>query len=124
MKPILGRFTEPTYALLRIVAGLLFAFHGAQKVLGLFGGQQPPMFSQFWFAGVIELVAGIMIAIGLLTSLVAFIAAGEMAVAYFQAHAPKGTWPILNGGELAVLYCFVFLYMAARGGGRYSVDGR
>ena len=121
MKPILGRFTEPTYALLRIVAGLLFAFHGAQK-FGFLGGQMAPMFTQVWFAGVIELVGGVLIAIGLLTSVAAFIASGEMAVAYFQAHAPKGTWPGQNGGELAVLYCFLFLYIAARGAGRYSVD--
>ena len=124
MKPILGRFTEPTYALLRIVAGLLFAVHGAQKILGIWGGQQPPMFTQVWFAGVIELVGGLMIAVGLLTSLAAFIASGEMAVAYFQAHAPGGWNPVLNRGELAVLYCFLFLYIAARGGGRYSVDRR
>ena len=123
MKPLLGRFAEPAYALLRVVAGLMFAFHGAQK-FGFFGGQMAAMFSQTWFAGVIELVGGLMIAIGLMTSLVAFICSGEMAVAYFQAHAPKASWPNMNGGELAVLYCFLFLYMAARGGGRYSVDRR
>jgi len=123
MKPLLGRFAEPAYALLRLVAGLMFAFHGAQK-FGFFGGTAAPMLSQIWFAGVIELVGGILIAIGLFTSLVAFICSGEMAVAYFQAHAPKAFWPNLNGGELAVLYCFLFLYIAARGGGRYSVDRR
>ena len=123
MKPVLGRFSEPAYALLRLVAGLMFAFHGAQK-FGFFGGTLAPMLSQVWFAGVIELVGGILIAIGLFTSLVAFICSGEMAVAYFQAHAPKAFWPNMNGGELAVLYCFLFLYMAARGGGRYSVDRR
>lgn len=123
MKPLLGRFSEPAFALLRVVAGLMFAFHGAQK-FGLFGGQMMPMFSQVWFAGVIELVGGVLIAIGFLTSIVAFICSGEMAVAYFQAHAPKDFWPTLNGGELAVLYCFLFLYIAARGGGRYSVDRR
>jgi putative oxidoreductase len=124
MKPILGRFAEPAFALLRVVAGLLFAFHGVQKLFGILGGQQPPMFSQIWFAGVIELVGGVLIAIGLFTSLAAFIASGEMAVAYFQAHAPRGPWPTLNQGELAVLYCFLFLYIAARGGGRYSIDRR
>ena len=123
MKAILGRFTEPAYALLRIVAGLMFAFHGAQK-FGLFGGQMAPMFSQIFFAGVIELVGGVLIAVGLMTSLVAFICSGEMAAAYFLAHAPKGVWPNMNGGELAVLYCFLFLYIAARGGGRYSIDRR
>jgi putative oxidoreductase len=124
MKPILGRFTEPTYALLRIVAGLLFAFHGVQKLFGMYGGTQMPMFSQPWFAGVIELVGGVLIAIGLFTSLVAFICSGEMAVAYFQVHAPKGFWPTLNGGELAALYCFLFLYISARGGGAWSLDRR
>ena len=124
MKPILGRFTEPTYALLRIVAGLLFAFHGVQKLLGMYGGAQVPMLSQAWFAGVIELVGGVLIAIGLFTSLAAFICSGEMAVAYFQMHAPKSFLPILNGGELAALYCFLFLYISARGGGAWSLDRR
>lgn len=123
MKPLLGRLTEPTYALLRIVAGLLFAFHGLQK-FGMFGGTQMPMFSQMWFAGTIEVVGGLLIAIGLFTSIAAFICSGEMAVAYFQAHAPRSIWPNLNDGELAVLYCFLFLYVAARGGGRWSIDRR
>lgn len=122
MERVLGRFAPRFYALLRIVAGLLFACHGAQKLLGMFGGQQVPMFSQFWIAGVIELVGGILIAIGLLTSIVAFIASGEMAAAYFIAHAPKGPIPIQNGGELALLYCFLFLYIAARGAGVWGVD--
>ena len=124
MKPILGRFEGPAYALMRIVVGFLFAFHGAQKLLGLFGGQQVPMMSMIWFAGVIELVGGVLIMVGLLTSVAAFIASGEMAYAYFTAHAPKATWPILNGGELAALYCFVFLFIAARGAGVWSVDRR
>ena len=122
MERVLGRFAPQFYALLRIVAGLLFASHGAQKLLGMFGGQQVPMFSQFWVAGVIELVGGLLIAIGLLTSLVAFIASGEMAAAYFIAHAPRGPIPIQNEGELAVLYCFVFLYIAARGAGPWGID--
>lgn len=124
MKPVLGRFTEPAYALLRIVSGLMFAMHGAQKLFGMFGGQQMPMMTQPWFAGAIELIAGIMIAVGLFTSLAAFIASGEMAFAYFIAHAPKSWNPLANGGELAVLYCFLFLYIAARGGGRWSVERR
>src|SRR5688572_24954546 len=122
MERVLGRFAPQFYALLRIVAGLLFACHGAQKLLGVLGGQQVPMFSQFWVAGVIELVGGILIAIGLLTSIAAFIASGEMAAAYFITHAEQGPIPIQNGGELAVLYCFVFLYMAARGAGPWGVD--
>lgn len=123
MEGILGRFAPQIYALLRIVSGLLFACHGAQKLLGVLGGQQVPIVSQFGLAGVIELVGGVMIAAGIFTSLVAFIASGEMAAAYFQVHAPRGLWPLQNGGELAVLYCFLFLYFAARGNGTWSVLG-
>lgn len=115
MQRFLGRLAPRIYAVLRIVAGLMFAVHGAQKLLGLFGGQQVPLMSQFGLAGVIELVGGILIAIGLFTSIAAFIASGEMAAAYFIAHAPRGPMPIQNDGELAVLYCFLFLYIAARG---------
>lgn len=123
MDGFLGRFAPQIYALLRIVTGVLFAAHGAQKLLGLFGGQQVPLTSQFGMAGVIELVGGLMIAAGVFSSLVAFVASGEMAVTYFQAHAPRGLVPLQNGGELAVLYCFVFLYIAARGNGIWSVQG-
>jgi putative oxidoreductase len=123
----MSRFEEITLALLRVVAGLLFAQHGAQKLLGAFGGMggqggTAPAFSQFWFAGVLELVGGILLALGLFTHVVAFILSGQMAVAYFQVHAPNGFFPIKNQGELAALYCFVFLYFSARGGGRYSLD--
>jgi putative oxidoreductase len=123
MESILGRFAPQFYALLRIVAGLLYACHGAQKLFGVLGGQQAPLMTQFGLAGVIELAGGVLIAIGFMTSLAAFIASGEMAVAYFQVHAPRGFWPIQNQGELAVLYCFLFLYMAARGNGMWSVQG-
>ena len=122
MEPILGRFSAQCYALLRIVAGFMFAFHGAQKMLGAFGGQQAPVGTMPWIAGAIEIVGGILIVIGLLTSIAAFICSGEMAAAYFMAHQPKGTWPIQNGGELAALYCFVFLYIASRGAGIWGVD--
>ena len=121
MHRFLGRYAEIAYALLRVVAGLLFAVHGAQKVFGALGGQKMPLASLFGFAGLIELVGGLLIAIGLLTSWAAFIASGEMAVAYFMVHAKDGFWPVLNKGELAVIYCFLFLYIACRGGGRYSV---
>jgi putative oxidoreductase len=124
LKAPLARLSEPIYGLFRIVFGVLFAFHGAQKLLGLFGGQMQPVGTQLWGAGVIELVGGVLIAIGFLAGLAAFIASGEMAFAYFIAHAPKGTWPILNGGEVAILYCFAFLYIASRGSGALSIDGK
>jgi putative oxidoreductase len=120
---ILGRFAPQIYALLRIAAGLMFASHGAQKLFGVLGGQRAPMMSQLWAAGVIELVGGLMIALGIFASLAAFIASGEMVVAYFQVHAPRAMWPIQNGGELALLFCFLFLFIAARGNGIWSVQG-
>src|SRR3954463_13978256 len=107
MERILGRFSPQCYALMRIVVGLLFACHGAQKLFGVLGGPQFPIASQFGLAGVIELAGGLMIAVGFMTGFAAFVACGEMAYAYFTAHAPKGPWPIRNAGELAVLYCFV-----------------
>jgi putative oxidoreductase len=124
MKPILGRFTDIAYALMRVVAGLLFAQHGAQKLFGVLGGTQMLGEPLMVAAGVIELVAGLLVAIGLLASIAAFVAAGEMAVAYFMVHAPQGFWPIVNKGELAALYCFVFIYVAARGAGRWSVESQ
>ena len=122
MQKALGRFAPYFYALLRLVAGLAFAQHGAQKLFGLLGGQAVELTSQRGLAGIIEFVGGIMIALGLFTSPVAFIAGGEMAWAYFQAHSPRGFWPIQNGGELAVLYCFIFLYFTAIGSGKLSID--
>src|SRR3954468_13092546 len=111
MERVIGRFSPQLYALMRIVAGLLFACHGAQKLFGVLGGQHAPIVSMFGFAGIIEFVGGLMIAIGFLTGPAAFIASGEMAFAYFTAHMPRGPVPIQNGGELAVLYCFVFLFI-------------
>ena len=110
------------YVLLRVAAGLAFAEHGAQKLFGVLGAQAVSLATQRGIAGIIEFVGGIMMAIGLFTSPVAFLASGEMAWAYFQNHAPRGFWPIQNGGELAVLYCFIFLYFAAAGSGKFSVD--
>jgi putative oxidoreductase len=117
------RYAPQLYALFRVVVGFLFLFHGLQKLFGMFGGQVVPLTSLFGVAGVIELVGGVLIMIGLFTRIAAFIASGEMAGAYFIAHFPKGLVPIENGGELAVLYCFAFLYMSARGPGICSVDG-
>ena len=115
MERVLGRFAPFLYGILRIVAGLLFAFHGVQKLFGAFGGRRADLMTQFGAAGAIELLCGLLIALGVLTGLAAFIASGEMAAAYFIAHWPQGPIPIQNGGELAVLYCFLFLYIASRG---------
>ena len=123
MQKVLGRFSPYLYAALRIISGVAFAQHGAQKLFGVLGAKQAvAITSQFGLAGVIEFVGGILIALGLFTSPVAFLASGEMAWAYFQQHAPKGFWPIQNGGELAVLYCFIFLYLCAVGSGKLSID--
>jgi putative oxidoreductase len=122
MERYLGRYSEAIYCLMRLMVGLAFAEHGAQKVLGALGGQKMPLASMFGVAGIIELVGGLLIAIGLAAGWVAFISSGEMAVAYFMVHAGGGFWPLVNKGELAVVYCFVFLYIASRGAGRYSVD--
>jgi putative oxidoreductase len=120
--PFLERFTDALYALFRIVFGLMFFSHGAQKVFGWFGGEKAagglPV-----VAGWIELVTGLLILIGLFAGVAAFIASGEMAVAYFMVHAHSHWWPVVNHGEAAVLYCFAFLYIAARGSGIWSVDG-
>ena len=118
----LGRHAERLYALLRIVAGLLFACHGAQKLFGVLGGTAMTSNPMMLAAGLIEFGGGLLIAIGLVTSWAAFIASGEMAAAYFMVHAKGGFWPIINKGELAVVYCFLFLYIGARGSGPYSVD--
>ena len=122
MEKVLSPYRPYVYALLRIVAGLLFAQHGAQKLFGALGGKPVELMSQMGLAGVLEFVGGLMIALGLFTSPVAFIVSGQMAVAYFQVHVPRGFWPIANGGELAALYCFVFLYFAAAGSGKWSID--
>ncbi|AKQ44945.1 DoxX family protein [Rufibacter radiotolerans] len=123
MDRILGAYAPQIYALLRIVAGLLFMMHDTQKLFAWPGGTGPvELDSMMGVAGAIELVAGFMIAIGLFASWAAFIASGEMAVAYIIAHAPNGWAPILNQGELAMLYCFLFLYIAAQGAGIWSLD--
>jgi putative oxidoreductase len=121
MVKVTSRLVEVAYLLLRVVTGLLFAEHGLQKLFGLLGGPRMPLLSRFGLAGCIELVAGLMVAFGVFPRWAALLAAGEMAVAYFTVHAPHGFWPVQNLGERAVLYCFVFLYIAARGGGKLTV---
>lgn len=123
MDKLLGPYRPYIYALLRMAAGLLFFLHGLPKLFGGFGRPAPvELMSQMGLAGIIEVIGGAMIGLGLFTSPVAFLASGQMAVAYFQAHAPRGLWPIMNGGELAALFCFVFLYFAAAGSGKWSID--
>lgn len=125
---ILAPVTEPAYAALRIVTGLLFAFHGVQKIFGVLTEFQPPVGSQLWIGGLIELVAGLLIAVGFLTVWAAFLSSGTMAVAYIQYHwkfaFDSGFLPRVNQGEMAVIYAFVFLYIACRGAGVLSLDGK
>lgn len=124
----MNRAADIAYFLLRIVAGLLFLQAGGLKMFGWFGGMPPDhstakFISEVWIGGVLETVGGILIMIGLFTRPAAFIVSGEMAVAYWQFHAPHGgIFPIQNHGETAALFCFIFLYMAAQGGGIWSVD--
>jgi putative oxidoreductase len=121
--PWLSRWQPQLLALLRIVAGLLFIEHATSKFFAFpvpFAVQPlPPMLMA---AGVIELIAGLLITIGLFTRLAAFIASGEMAIGYFMMHFPKSPWPVANMGEAAILFCFIFLYLAAAGAGAWSVD--
>jgi putative oxidoreductase len=124
----LSKYSEEAYSLLRIMAGFLFSFHGAQKVLGLLTdpAMMPRAGSELWFGGLIELACGLLILVGFLTHFAAFLASGQMAVAYFQFHwkfaSDNNFFPIINHGELAVLYCFLFLFVATKGGGKCSVD--
>jgi putative oxidoreductase len=125
MAEVIGRFSAHTFALLRIISGVMFALHGTQKLFGYppmpagMAGPLPPLMK---VAGGIELIGGLLIAIGLFTGIAAFIASGEMAAAYFMGHASHGFWPLENKGELAVLYCFLFLFIAAHGAGIWSLD--
>ena len=124
---LLSSHTERTYALLRIVAGAMFAFHGAQKIFGVLSDHPQPQFgSQIWIGGIIELVCGTMIALGFFTSWAAFLASGTMAVAYIQFHWKfqfgAKFFPGVNMGELALLYSFLFLFIACKGGGIWSID--
>ena len=127
--PARTRWADVVLALLRVIAALLYMQHGAQKFFGVLGDPSrpwngpPELLSQRGLAGVLELVGGALLALGLFSRPVAFLLAGEMAVAYFQFHAPRGFWPVMNGGENVILFCFVFLYLCVHGPGPYSADG-
>jgi len=117
-------FKALTHNALRIVAGFLFTLHGVQKLFGGLGGNQvEALMSQRGSAGILEFFGGLLIMVGLFTRPVAFLVSGQMAVAYFIAHAPNGFWPIMNRGELAAFYCFTWLFFCAHGAGKYSIDG-
>src|SRR3954463_468008 len=119
----LSRYADTVYCIMRIVAGLLFACHGGQKILGFPPVAKAMQIDTMWMVGgYIELIGGFMIALGLFTCLAAFIASGMMAVAYFMVHFKGGFFPIINRGEAAVLYCFIFLFMVFYGSGRLSLD--
>ena len=123
----LNRFAPYALGLLRIAAALIFIIHGTQK---LFGFPAPPasglpaLFTLFWFGAVLEALGGLLILIGLWTRPVAFILAGEMAYAYWMFHAPRSMYPLLNGGDAAILYCFVFFYLVFAGPGAWALDNR
>jgi putative oxidoreductase len=127
MNAVVNRFTAWAPRILgvtRILTGVMFACHGAQKLFGAFGGIPPGVPpALIWSAGPIELIGGALIALGLFTRSAAFLCSGLMAFAYFIGHAPNGFWPATNGGELAILYCWLFLYIAAHGGGAFALDG-
>jgi putative oxidoreductase len=128
MRGFVEKVAPYLYALMRVIVGALFACHGAQKLFGVLDGvggkpgTTVVLFSLMGLAGVIELISGLLIATGWLTRTSAFIASGQMAAAYFMAHAPHSLWPLQNGGEVGVIYCFVFLYIAAQGAGVWSID--
>jgi putative oxidoreductase len=119
----LSEWEPRALGIVRIVAALLFMEHGLAKLFGFpTAAQSPATFGLLWFAGVIEAVGGLMLALGLFTRPVAFIMSGQMAVAYFYAHQPRNFFPLLNGGDAAILYCFIFFYIFVAGGGAWSMD--
>ena len=132
MKTMLADHRDTAYALLRIVSGFLFLCHGAQKLFGVMGGNQRELMSLMGIAGAIEFFGGLALMLGFLTGIIAFLCSGQMAVAYFMAHQFRagedgmmlGWLPIQNRGELAVLYCFLFLFIAMAGAGKWSFDNR
>ncbi|HEX5931231.1 MAG TPA: DoxX family protein [Methyloceanibacter sp.] len=121
----LSNWTPYALAILRIVAGLMFLEHGTQKLFGFPPGERAfvEAFTLSWWAGVLELILGALITVGLFTRAAAFVAAGEMAFAYWLAHAPQNFFPVNNGGDAAILYCFVFLLLVFAGPGKWSLDG-
>src|SRR5215467_10616891 len=125
MKTPLALYEPQLRSLFRIVAAFTFSLHGWQKLFGAFGGlggHTPPLTSMLGVAGLIETVGGALMMLGLFTRPVAFVLSGEMAIGYFRTHAPRGFWPLPNGGELAVFYCFLWLWFSAAGGGPVSLD--
>jgi putative oxidoreductase len=121
MQPLLGKWKEEAYVLMRFMMGFMLLCHGVQKLFGLLDGEGNPQ-GLWMLAGFIETLGGALVMVGLFTSLVAFVLSGEMAFAYFMVHAHLRFWPILNGGEIVVANCFTFLFIAAKGGGLLSVD--
>jgi putative oxidoreductase len=124
MERFLGKLAPAFFALLRVIAGVLFAMHGTQKIFGWPGTKAPATAALSITAGWIEITTGVLIAIGLFAGYAAFLASGLMAFAYFMRHAGDGLYPIVNRGELAVIYCFLFLFIAAHGAGAWSIDQR
>jgi putative oxidoreductase len=124
MQRYLGSYEQAAFTLMRVVLAFLWWSHGPKWLFGAFGGRPAPELTPLLMtAGVLETIGGILLAAGLVSSWVAFLGCGEMAVAYFVAHVPRGGWmPIMNGGEITVALCFAFLYIATRGGGRWSLD--
>jgi putative oxidoreductase len=118
----LARYESCLRSVARVMIGFTYSLHGWQKLFGMFGTRKPPLDSMLGAAGLIETIGGAMLMLGLFTRPVAFILSGEMAIGYFRTHAPRGFWPITNGGELAVFYCFFFLWMSSAGPGKWSID--
>jgi putative oxidoreductase len=123
----LEKYSDRAYALLRIMTGFMFSFHGAQKIFGVYMDYpKPELGTQIWIGGMIELIGGLLVMLGFQTRWAAFLSSGTMAVAYFQFHWKfqwgANFWPAINKGEMAALYCFVFLYIATRGGVRWCLD--
>jgi putative oxidoreductase len=125
MKNPLEPYEPQLRSLFRIMAAFTYSLHGFQKFFGMFGGiggARVPVNNMLGVAGLIESIGGPLLILGLFTRPVAFLLSGEMAIGYFRTHAPRGFWPLLNGGELAVFYCFMFLWLSAAGAGPWSVD--